>query len=128
MAPSDRRYQPTHEWAKQEDGQVTVGITDIAVQLLSDLVYVDLPETGRKVEQGDVFGEIESVKAVSELIAPVRGEITAVNVDLPDQLDTLARDPYGAGWLVKIQVDGDGGLAALMDAATYERHAAAEEH
>lgn len=128
MAPSDRRYHASHEWAKEENGVVTVGITDVAVARLSDLVFVDLPATGKVVAQGDVFGEIESVKAVSELLSPVSGEIVDVNAGLADELDTLASDPFEAGWMIKIRVEGDGGMGSLLDAEAYEQHAAADEH
>jgi glycine cleavage system H protein len=128
MAPSDRKYHTTHEWAKSEGDLVLVGITDVAVKRLSDLVYVELPAKGKKVAQGQVFGEIESVKAVSELISPVTGEIVDVNAGLADHLDDLGSDPYGKGWMLKVRPTGDGGLAKLMDAAAYDKHAAAEEH
>jgi glycine cleavage system H protein len=128
MAPSDRKYNASHEWAQKEGDLVLVGITDVAVKRLSDLVYVELPAKGKKVAQGQVFGEIESVKAVSELISPVTGEIVDVNADLADHLDDLGSDPYGKGWMLKVRPTGDGGLPKLMDAAAYDQHAASEEH
>ena len=125
-APSDRKYLASHEWAKDQDGEIIVGITDVAVELLSDLVYIDLPPVGKKVTQGEVFGEIESVKAVSDLVAPVNGEVTASNEDLADHLDDLAQDPFDKGWMIRIKPDGEASLDALMDAAAYVEHAAVE--
>ncbi len=128
MPPSDRSYQSSHEWAKLEDGLVTVGITDIAVERLSDLVFVDLPANGKTITQGEVFGEVESVKAVSELLSPVSGTVRAVNESVADQLDLLAKDPFGAGWLIKIEPDGDGGMDKLLNAEDYAKAAAEETH
>ena len=102
-APSDRRYSRTHEWALKEDGLIVVGITAHAVQELSDLVFIDLPEPGTGASAGEPFGEIESVKAVSELNAPVTGNIVEVNNDLEDNLDAVVESPYENGWMVKIE-------------------------
>ena len=108
MRPDDRKYLDSHEWAKLEGDLIVVGITDFAVEELSngnegDLVYCDLPEVGREVDQGETFGEIESVKAVSDLNAPVGGEIVEVNADMMEHLETLAEDPWKKGWLIKIK-------------------------
>ncbi len=92
-----------------------------ALELLTDLVYVDLPEAGSSVTAGEPFGEIESVKAVSDMYSPVDGEIVAVNSPVTDQLDTLADDPYQAGWLVKIKISDESGLGELMDHAAYQK-------
>ena len=126
-APNDRKYQSSHEWALEQDGHVVVGITAVAVERLSDLVFVDLPTVGKAVTQGEVFGEIESVKAVSDLISPISGEVVEVHDSLADELDALAQDPYGAGWMIKVKPADGASLDSLMDSAAYDKHAA-EEH
>ena len=126
-APNDRKYQESHEWALEQDGLVVIGITAVAVERLSDLVFVDLPAVGKAVEKGAVFGEIESVKAVSDLISPVSGDVVEVHDSLADELDTLAQDPYGAGWMIKIKPAEGSTLDGLLDAEAYDKHAA-EEH
>lgn len=124
MRPDDRRYLDSHEWAKLDGDIVVVGITDFAVEELSngnegDLVYCDLPDVGRVIEQGETFGEIESVKAVSDLNAPVGGEIIEINSEIEEHLETLSQDPWKKGWLIKIKPD-DKSLEHLLDAAAYE--------
>ena len=128
--PSDLRYAETHEWARAEAGGITVGITKFAVDQLQDLVFIDLPQPGTRVEKGKRFGEIESVKAVSDLISPVTGEITAVNDELRKTLDPLSRDAYSAGWMIKVKPDGafDSALEGLLDAAGYEKVASEGGH
>ncbi len=125
MRPEDRKYAQSHEWCKVEDGVATIGITDFAVSHLSDLVFLDLPETGSTVTTGESFGEIESVKAVSDLYCPVSGEVIEVNRELPDNLDTLNADAFAAGWMIKVQVTEES--PDLMDAAAYEEHVKAQE-
>ena len=125
MRPNDRKYAQSHEWCKVEGGVATVGITDFAVSHLSDLVFLELPETGSTVTAGESFGEIESVKAVSDLYAPVSGEVVEVNSDLPDSLDTLNADAFEAGWMIKVQVSKES--PGLMDAAAYEEHVKTQE-
>lgn len=127
-APAHLKFSKTHEWVSVDGDVATVGITDFAVQLLSDLVYVDLPKVGRKVAQGEPFGEIESVKHVSDLYAPVTGEVTAANTPLADKLEGLSKDPYGGGWLIRVKLANPAELANLLDAAAYEAHCAAEGH
>lgn len=132
MRPNDRRYTETHEWAKIEGEMIVVGITDHAVQALSngnvdDLVYCDLPESGLQVEAGQTFGEIESVKAVSDLNAPVAGEVVDVNIAIEDHLEVLSKDPWGAGWMIKIKPQSKS-LDHLMDARKYEEFLAAQTH
>ena len=132
MRPNDRRYTETHEWAKIEGEMIVVGITDHAVQALSngnvdDLVYCDLPESGLQVEAGQTFGEIDSVKAVSDLNAPVAGEVADVNVAIEDHLEVLSKDPWGAGWMIKIKPQSKS-LDHLMDARKYEEFLAAQTH
>ncbi len=120
MRPQDRTYAQSHEWCKIEDGVATIGITDFAVSHLQDLVFLDLPETGSTVTAGESFGEIESVKAVSDLYSPASGQVLEVNSELPDNLDTLNADAFEAGWMLKVQVTEES--PDLMDAAAYEEH------
>ena len=128
MRPNDRKYTKTHEWVKLSGEEVVIGITDFAVQELcsgneGDLVYCDLPETGRSLEAGETFGEIESVKAVSDLNSPVAGEVVEVNTQIEDHLEILSKDPWKAGWLIRIK-PALKSLDALMDAEAYEKHLA----
>lgn len=130
MNPEELHYAETHEWASvaEEDGAkiATVGISAFAIEQLTDLVFMELPEIGREVTAGGEFGEVESVKAVSPLYSPVDGEIVAVNNELPDKLDTLGEDPYNAGWLIKIKISDESGLGKLMDYAAYQKQCAEE--
>ncbi|MEL6894533.1 MAG: glycine cleavage system protein GcvH [Planctomycetota bacterium] len=125
MDLSQLRYADTHEWvAVSEDNGVkiaTIGISAHAVQLLTDLVYMDLPEVGENVTAGEEFGEVESVKAVSPLYCPVDGEIVDVHSDLPDNLEILSEDPYEQGWILKVKLGDETALAKLMSPADYER-------
>ena len=123
--PDDLRYAENHEWARLEsDGTVTVGITDFAQDALGDVVYVELPAVGASYAAGDVFGEVESTKSVSELYVPVAGTITAVNEALVDAPELVNSDPYGEGWFVVIARSADANLESLMDAAGYAEHTA----
>ena len=134
MRPNDRKYSETHEWVKPDGDTVVVGITDFAVNELcngneGDLVYCDLPEVGRMLEAGETFGEIESVKAVADLNAPVAGTVSEINVNVEEHLEILSRDPWNQGWLIKMQprskvLDGP----ELMDAAAYEAFITASKH
>ncbi|MCP4093781.1 MAG: glycine cleavage system protein GcvH [Planctomycetes bacterium] len=126
MRPSDRSYLESHEWAKLDGDIVTVGISDFAVEQLGELVYLDLPENGDDATCCEGFGEVESVKAVSDVNAPVTGEIVEVNSDLADNLETLQNDPFEGGWLVKIKVEGADALNGLLDAAAYEEVVASQ--
>ena len=125
MEPEKLLYAKTHEWAHIEDldGQqvATVGISAFAVEQLTDLVFMELPEVGRTVAAGESIGEIESVKAVSDFYSPVDGEIIEANVGLPDDLDVLGTDPYTKGWIVKIKVEDGFSPSALMDYAAYQK-------
>ncbi|MEY2980415.1 MAG: glycine cleavage system protein GcvH [Planctomycetota bacterium] len=125
MRPNDRQYLKSHEWCKIDGDVATIGISDYAVEHLSDLVFLDLPAVGSSVSAGEPFGEIESVKAVSDIYSPVTGEILEVNEALPDDLDTLKSDAFEAGWMIRVKVSGT--AADLMDAAGYEQHLAAEQ-
>ncbi|MBC8406199.1 MAG: glycine cleavage system protein GcvH [Planctomycetes bacterium] len=120
MRPSDRSYLESHEWAKLDGDVVTVGITDFAVEQLGELVYLDLPSVGDSVSSGDAFGEVESVKAVSDLNSPVDGEIVAVNDGLADELDALQTAPMAGGWLIQVRVSGADAMDGMLDAAAYE--------
>ena len=118
---TELKFAKTHEWIRPEaDGLATVGISAYAVEALTDLVFMQLPAVGKRVKAGESFGEIESVKAVSDLYAPVSGEIVAVNTTLPGQLDLLGKDPYGAGWVMKIRPDDPAEMAGLLDQAAYD--------
>ncbi len=132
MKPEQLLYAKTHEWAAVESssgGKVaTVGVSAFAVESLTDLVFMQLPEVGRRVKAGEAMGEIESVKAVSDLYSPVSGEIIDVNKDLPNMLETLSTDPYGAGWIAKIKIDDESSLASLMDYKAYQKQCAEEAH
>ena len=124
--PNDRKYAKTHEWVKVDGDVATVGITDFAVEHLGDLVFVDLPDVGREVDAGEVAAEVESVKAVGEVISPVGGEVVEVNEGLADDQSDLGSDPYGSGWLYRLKVSGS--LPdALMDLAAYEKQLETEE-
>ena len=130
MRPDDRRYMESHEWARLQGDLVVIGISDFAVEELSsgnegDLVYCDLPDIGRIVEQGETFGEIESVKAVADLNAPVAGEIVEINKEIEEHLEILSEDPWNKGWLIKIKPTSTD-LGHLLDAEAYEKHVASD--
>jgi glycine cleavage system H protein len=117
--PDDLRYSVEHEWVRAEGGRVRVGITDYAQDALGDIVYVELPAVGTEVSVGGKLGEVESTKSVSEIYAPVSGTITAVNEGLPDSPERINEDPYGEGWIVELELAGDGGVEALLDPSAY---------
>jgi len=125
-------YAKPHEWIRVEEaagGKVaTVGLTAFALEALTDLVHIELPQVGRKVSAGQPFGEIESVKAVSDLYSPVDGEVVEVNSAVAGILDRLSSDPYGAGWFVKIKIGNEAGLANLLDEAAYKKQCEEEQH
>lgn len=127
MVRSDRRYLESHEWAKKDGNVVTVGITAFAVEHLSDLTFLSLPSVGTTLKKGDRFGEIESVKAVSELFAPVGGKVTAINQALVDDIASLTGDPWEKGWMLKLEVASDAEWSTLLDGAAYEKKCA-DEH
>jgi glycine cleavage system H protein len=130
--PPNLLYAKSHEWTRVEESGgtkvATVGITAFAVEALTDLVFMELPKVGRQVTAGEAFGEIESVKAVSDLYAPVTGEVIEINTGLPESLETLNGDPFGAGWIAKIRITDEAPLTKLMDAAAYEKQCAEEAH
>ncbi len=120
--PGDLRYTRSHEWVRQEGDVATVGITDHAQDELGDVVFVELPEKGATFAAGDAFGVVESVKAVSDLYAPVGGEVVEVNEALNDSPEKINEDPYGGGWILKLHVSGEGSAGDdLLSAADYEK-------
>jgi glycine cleavage system H protein len=128
MDPKNLRYAPTHEWAVLEGDTCTIGITKFAVEQLTDIVYIELPDPGDNVFAGDSFGEIESVKAVSDLYSPVDGEVTAVNEKLIEDPTKITTDPYGKGWMIKIKVEPGSNLDKLMNLEQYEKQIASDGH
>lgn len=121
MNPDDRRYTEEHEWARADGRRLTVGITAYAQDALGDVVYIDLPATGTRVEQGQPFGEVESTKSVSDLYAPVTGTIVERNETLESNPELVNSDPYGDGWMVVIEAEEEGGGADLLSAADYDK-------
>jgi glycine cleavage system H protein len=128
MDPTTLRYTPTHEWVHLEGDIATVGISRFAVDQLTDLIVIDLPAVGTKLTAGKGFGEIESVKAVSDLYAPVSGEVVAVNSAVASNVQLLGEDPYEKGWLVKVRVDDPKAISNLLDHEAYERKVAEDPH
>ena len=118
--PDDRRYLESHEWAREDDGTVRVGISDFAQDELGDVVFVELPDEGDQLSQDEEFGVIESIKAVSDLYAPVSGEVTAINEALFDAPELVNEDPFGEGWMLEIDADDTDELEALLSAEEYE--------
>jgi glycine cleavage system H protein len=118
--PSDYRYTKEHEWVRVESDIATVGITDYAQHELGDVVYAEMPKPGTKLNAGQSFGTVESVKAVSDIYAPVGGAVTEVNATLGDAPETINKDPHGAGWLIKLKLSDPSEVAKLMTAAAYE--------
>lgn len=139
MNPDQLKYTKTHEWVGRDGDVAVVGITDFAVHLLSDLVFAELPAVGKKITQGQTFGEVESVKAVSDLYAPASGEVIAVNERLTErrgadgktaaaELELLSTSPFAEGWMIKVKLSDPAELSKLMDAAQYKAHCASSEH
>jgi glycine cleavage system H protein len=124
--PEDVRYTEEHEWLRVEGDEGVVGVTDYAQGELGDVVFLELPKPGTAVDEGSVFGTIEAVKTVSDLYAPVTGEITAVNAALGDKPELVNRSPYTDGWMVRIKLSDPGQAAKLMDAAAYRKHVGEE--
>ena len=121
-APKELKYAESDEWFSVEGDVVTIGITDYAQDQLNDIVYIELKEVGDALAAGDSFGEVESVKAASEMYSAAAGEIIAVNADLEDAPEIVNADPFGAGWMVKIKTADVSALDGLMDAAAYDRY------
>ncbi|HUY33421.1 MAG TPA: glycine cleavage system protein GcvH [Pirellulales bacterium] len=132
MTPKNLLYAKTHEWVRVETDAgakvATIGVTAFALEALTDVTYVELlPKVGRHLAAGEPFGEIESVKAVSDLYSPVAGDVIAVHDGLSENLETLNADPYGEGWMIKVKLTDETSLASLLDQAAYEKQCA-EEH
>jgi glycine cleavage system H protein len=121
MVPGDLRYTKDHEWVRVDGDEAIVGITEFAAHQLGDIVFVELPAVGRSLAQHATFGVVESVKAVSDLFAPVAGEVTATNDVLGGQPELVNTDPYGEGWMLRVKVADGGQLDGLLDAAAYEQ-------
>ena len=139
MNPEQLKYSKTHEWVAVEGDIATIGISDFAVHLLSDLVFAELPAIGKSISQGQSFGEVESVKAVSDLYAPVSGEVIAVNERLTErrgsdgkavaaELDLLTTSPFADGWMIKARMSNPGELSSLLNASQYKSHCDASQH
>ena len=121
MVPSDLRYTKDHEWVRVEGDTATIGVTDFAASQLGDVVFVDLPVVGRTVDQFATFGVVESVKAVSDLYAPVSGEVADVNGALASNPELVNSDPFGEGWMIKVEIGDAAQVGELLDAAAYEK-------
>ena len=121
MVPKDLRYTKDHEWVRVEGDTATIGVTDFAANQLGDVVFVDLPQIGRTVDQFATFGVVESVKAVSDLYAPLSGEVVEVNGDLAGAPELVNSDPFGGGWMIRVRIADDTQVAGLLDAGAYER-------
>lgn len=132
MTPESLLFAKTHEWVavSNDGGQkiATIGLTAFAVEALTDLVFIELPKVGRQVKAEESFCEVESVKAVSDVYAPVAGEVIAANARLADDLELLSNDPYGEGWIARIKIADEAGLKNLMDYAAYQKQVADEAH
>ncbi len=128
MDPKSLRFTPTHEWVSLQGDVATIGISKFAVEQLSDLTMIELPAIGAKLAAGKAFGEVESVKSVSDIYAPLAGEVVEVNNDLRDNVQLLSDDPYGKGWLIRLRVENPGAVASMMDHDAYEKMVAEDAH
>jgi glycine cleavage system H protein len=128
QTPGDRRYTTDHEWIKIDGDVGVVGITDFAQSELGDVTYVEVPQVGRTIEKGETFGVVESVKAVSDIYAPLGGEIIEVNEALAGTPELVNESPYEGAWMIKIRLADPAAASALLDAAAYEQHAASSGH
>ena len=127
--PADLKYLDSHEWARVEsDGTITIGISDHAQQALGDLVFVEAPEPGRRVNAGEACAVVESVKAASDVYSPVTGEVVAGNAALGGQPELINSDPYGEGWIMRVRPDDKAQFASMLDAKAYQAALAAETH
>ena len=120
MIPSDLKYTKEHEWVRVEKNTATIGITDYAAGELGDIVFVELPKVGTKVQQMKAFGTIEAVKAISDMFSPLSGEVIEINSDLANEAAIINQDPFGHGWIIKIRFSNAGELNSLLSAADYE--------
>jgi glycine cleavage system H protein len=120
VIPDNLKYTKEHEWVKVENNTATIGITDYAAGELGDIVFVEMPKVGAKVQQMKAFGTIEAVKAISDMFSPLSGEVVAINNDVANEAAVINRDPYGKGWIIKIIISNSGELNSLLSAADYE--------
>jgi glycine cleavage system H protein len=120
VIPSDLKYTKEHEWVKIENNTAVIGITDYAAGELGDIVFVEMPKVGAKVQQMKAFGTIEAVKAISDLFSPISGEVVAVNDAVANEAAVINKDPYGNGWIIKVKYSNAGELKSLLSAADYE--------
>jgi glycine cleavage system H protein len=125
--PKNLRYLKTHEWVREDGEFAWIGITDYAVSHLNDVVFLDLPEVGTDIMMNEPFGEVESIKTVADLYAPVTGQIVERNDELMEELDTLSKDPFGRGWMLKVRMEKPAELQQLLDDAGYQKVIAAEK-
>jgi glycine cleavage system H protein len=128
MDPKSLRYAATHEWASLQADTCTIGLTQFAVDQLTDVVYIELPDVGDHVFVNEDFGEIESVKSVNDIYSPCNGEVIAVNTKLEDDPSIINKDPYGEGWLIKVKVEPGTSLDGMLSLADYEKQIASEGH
>jgi glycine cleavage system H protein len=127
-SPADLRFAESHEWVRVEGNTATIGISDFAVKELTDLTYVELPAVGKVFKAKQIFGVVESVKAASDLYAPVSGTVTKVNIALESDLTVLSTDPFGQGWMIQVELAAPAEIDQLLDAAAYAKFCAAESH
>jgi len=120
--PEDLQYTQDHEWLRQDGAHAVIGITAHAQKQLGDVVFVELPEPGARIEQGEVFGTVESVKAVSDLVAPVTGKVVEVNGNLEGQPEAVNQEPYGGGWMLKVKLEDESAPQTLLDVVAYQKH------
>ena len=128
MYPKDLRYMPSHEWARLEGDVCTIGISQFAVEQLTDIVYVELPHVGDHIFAGQGFGEIESVKSVNDLYAPINGETMEVNEAVVSDPSIISTDPYGKGWMIKVRIEPGSKLDKLLSADQYAKQVASQAH
>jgi glycine cleavage system H protein len=126
--PAELKYTKEHEWAKREGDRIRIGITEYAQEQLGDVVFVELPKVGAKVTAHKAFGVVESVKAVSDLFAPISGEVVEINGELPQKPETVNKDPYGKGWMIVVKPSSAGEWDQLLSAAQYEQFVAEAAH
>ncbi len=126
--PKELKYTRSHEWVRVEKDEAVVGITEHAQDALGDIVYLELPEVGETFEREQVFGVVESVKTTSDLYAPIKGTIVAVNEAAVEDSSLVNSDPYGKGWMIRMKIEDESQLADLLDAETYQAEAAKDEH
>ncbi len=120
MIPNDLKYTKEHEWVRVEGNTATIGITDFAAGELGDIVFVEMPKVGAKVQQMKSFGTIEAVKAISDMFSPISGEVLEINKGIADEAAVINKDPYGDGWIIKVKISNAGELNSLLSAADYE--------